>query len=104
MAPTGPYTIVKFTGHSDGDETHRPKSSDTIIWKLADPELYLTKLAQKYEEEMGRAITGKSWPFLLISVLFLLTDPRLGVRYRLKQLPPGYEVWARSRPNGERVC
>ena len=68
---TGPYTTIKFTGRSDGDETHRPSNIEARGWSRMDPELYLTKIAQKYEEEKGMAVSGLSSPPWLIMSLTL---------------------------------
>ena len=52
-----PYTYIDCTGHSDGNELHRPSDPDGR-WNLGNPDLYLVKLAQKYAEESGTAVRG----------------------------------------------
>ena len=75
---TGPYTIIKFTGCSDGDETHRPPNIEARGWSRMDPELYLTKTAQKYEEEKGMAVLGLySPPWLIMSPTLDLSNKSL---------------------------
>jgi hypothetical protein len=69
--------VVPLWPGSDGDATHRPKNAAYIP---ADDSLYLEKLASRWMEARGEAVSGKA--------------------YVLQSLPAGYELYQRPRQNG----
>ncbi|KAF2093519.1 hypothetical protein NA57DRAFT_48274 [Rhizodiscina lignyota] len=73
--------IVDAPDASDGDPTHRPEGAQ---YKLCNPpNIYLEKLGTGWMKHRGKA--------------------KPGMRYFLKKLPTGYEVYEKTRANGAQV-